>query len=48
MIPYQIRSIQLLNLVRDIKTNSLIPNAYFQRNLVWRDVHKKDLIKRFF
>lgn len=45
MIPYQIRSIQLLNLVRDIKNGSLVPNAYFQRNLVWRDVHKKDLIK---
>lgn len=45
MIPYQIRSVQLLNLVRDIKNGNLITNAYFQRNLVWREVHKKDLIK---
>ncbi|WP_420001678.1 DUF262 domain-containing protein [Acinetobacter sp. LF10] len=45
MIPYQIRSVQLINLVRDIKNGTLIPNAYFQRNLVWRDIHKKELIK---
>lgn len=45
MIAYQIRSVQLLNLVRDIKNGNLITNAYFQRNLVWREVHKKDLIK---
>lgn len=45
MIPYQIRSVQLLNLVRDIKNGNLITNAYFQRNLVWRELHKKDLIK---
>lgn len=44
MIPYQIRSVQLLNLVRDIKNESLIPQPYFQRNLVWRETHKKDLI----
>lgn len=44
MIPYQIRSVQLLNLVRDIKNESLIPQPYFQRNLVWREAHKKDLI----
>lgn len=45
MIPYQIRSTQLINLVRDIQNGNLIPNAYFQRNLVWREIHKKDLIK---
>lgn len=45
MIPYQIRSVQLINLVRDIKNGTLIPNAYFQRNLVWRDIHKKELIQ---
>jgi len=45
MIPYQIRSVQLINLVRDIKNGSLVPNAYFQRNLVWRELHKKELIK---
>lgn len=45
MIAYQIRSNQLINLVRDIKSGSLITNAYFQRNLVWREMHKKELIK---
>lgn len=45
MIQYQIRSVQLINLVRDIKNGDLISDAYFQRNLVWREVHKKDLIK---
>ncbi|HCI31921.1 DUF262 domain-containing protein [uncultured Psychrobacter sp.] len=45
MIAYQIRSVQLINLVRDIKNGNLITNAYFQRNLVWREVNKKELIK---
>lgn len=45
MIPYQIRSSQLINIVRDIKSGSLITDAYFQRNLVWREIHKKELIK---
>lgn len=45
MIDYRVRSISLLNLVNDIKSNRLIPDAYFQRNLVWREVHKKDFIE---
>lgn len=45
MIAYQIRSVQLINLVRDIKSGNLITDAYFQRNLVWREVNKKELIK---
>ena len=45
MIEYRVRSVSLLNLVNDIKTARLIPDAYFQRNLVWRDVHKRDFIK---
>ncbi|PKO24871.1 MAG: hypothetical protein CVU35_07070 [Betaproteobacteria bacterium HGW-Betaproteobacteria-8] len=45
MIRYQIRSIALLNIVNDVKTDRLIPDAYFQRNLVWRDVHRKDFIE---
>jgi hypothetical protein len=44
MIRYQIRSIALLNVVNDIKSGRLVPDAYFQRNLVWRDVHKRDFI----
>jgi hypothetical protein len=44
MIEYRVRSLSLLNLVNDIKTSRLIPDAYFQRNLVWREVHKRDFI----
>lgn len=45
MIDYRVRSVSLLNLVNDINNEVLIPDAYFQRNLVWRDVHNKDFIK---
>lgn len=45
MIEYRVRSISLLNLVSDIKAGKLIPDAYFQRNLVWRDTHNKDFIE---
>lgn len=45
MISYKIRSTSLLNLINDIRNGLLVPDAYFQRNLVWRDIHKKDFIK---
>lgn len=45
MIEYRVRSISLLNLVNDIRQGRLIPDAYFQRNLVWREVHKRDFIE---
>jgi uncharacterized protein with ParB-like and HNH nuclease domain len=45
MISYKVRSVSLLNLVNDINKGLLIPDAYFQRNLVWRETHKKDFIK---
>lgn len=45
MVDYKVRSVSLLNLVNDIRTGRLIPDAYFQRNLVWRDVHKREFIK---
>jgi hypothetical protein len=45
MIEYRVRSVSLLNLVNDIRNGRLIPDAYFQRNLVWRDVHKRDFIE---
>lgn len=35
----------LLDLVRQVKASRLIPDAYFQRNLVWRELHKKDFIE---
>lgn len=44
MIPYKIRSIPLLNVVKDIRAKRLVPDAYFQRNLVWRDIHKRDFV----
>lgn len=45
MVDYRVRSVSLLNLVNDIRSGRLIPDAYFQRNLVWRDIHNKDFIK---
>lgn len=45
MIEYRVRSVSLLNLINDVRNHRLIPDAYFQRNLVWRDVHKKDFLK---
>ncbi|OMQ12890.1 DUF262 domain-containing protein [[Flexibacter] sp. ATCC 35103] len=45
MIDYRVRSVSLLNLVNDVKKGRLIPDAYFQRNLVWRELHNKDFIK---
>lgn len=45
MIDYRVRSVSLLNLVNDVKRGRLIPDAYFQRNLVWRELHNKDFIK---
>ncbi|WP_437884466.1 DUF262 domain-containing protein [Pseudomonas sp. LRF_L74] len=45
MIDYRVRSISLLTLVNEVKSKRLIPDAYFQRNLVWREIHKKDFVK---
>ncbi|WP_313920561.1 DUF262 domain-containing protein [Tahibacter sp.] len=45
MIEYRVRSLSLLNLVNDIRAGRLIPDAYFQRNLVWREVHKRGFIE---
>lgn len=45
MINYHVRSRQLLDIVNDVKNGILIISPYFQRNLVWRDIHKVDFIK---
>lgn len=45
MIDYRVRSKSLLELVNEVNKGALIPDAYFQRNLVWRDVHKQDFIE---
>ncbi|EMU03663.1 hypothetical protein ABNIH10_14736, partial [Acinetobacter baumannii ABNIH10] len=42
MLDYRVRSWSLLNLVNDIRERRLVPDAYFQRDLVWREIHKKD------
>ena len=45
MIRYQVRSKELIDLVNEIKSKRLIMSPYFQRNLVWRVIHKVDFIK---
>ncbi|MEN8422123.1 DUF262 domain-containing protein [Acinetobacter junii] len=45
MLDYRVRSWSLLNLVNDIRERRLVPDAYFQRDLVWREIHKKDFIE---
>lgn len=45
MIRYQVRSRDLVDLVNEVKNKRLIMSPYFQRNLVWRQVHKIDFIK---
>ena len=45
MIKYNVRSRQLVDLVSEVKRNKLILSPPFQRNLVWRTIHKIDFIK---
>jgi hypothetical protein len=45
MIKYAVRSRQLIDIVGDIKRNKIVVSPYFQRNLVWRLIHKQDFIK---
>lgn len=45
MIRYQVRSKELLDIVNEIKSKRLIISPYFQRNLVWREIHQVDFIK---
>lgn len=45
MIEYKVRSRQLMDIIGEIKRKKLIISPYFQRNLVWRTVHKVDFIK---
>lgn len=44
MIKYQVRSRDLIDMVNDVRSHRLILSPYFQRNLVWRDIHKRDFI----
>jgi hypothetical protein len=45
MIKYQIRSRELLDLVKDVRDKRLVISPYFQRDLVWRELHKVDFIR---
>ena len=42
MTKYHVRSRELIDLVNEIKSKRLIMSPYFQRNLVWRQIHKVD------
>ena len=44
MVRYTVRSVQIVNIVNDLKDGKLILSPYFQRNLVWREIHKKEFI----
>ena len=44
MVKYTVRSVQIVNLVNDLRDGKLILSPYFQRNLVWREIHKKEFI----
>ncbi|NTW06720.1 MAG: DUF262 domain-containing protein [Syntrophaceae bacterium] len=45
MIKYSVRSRQLIDVVGDIKRSKIVISPYFQRNLVWRLIHKQDFVK---
>lgn len=45
MSNYKVRSRDLVDIVNDIKSSSLILSPFFQRKLVWRLGHKIDFIK---
>ncbi|MDO9031150.1 MAG: DUF262 domain-containing protein [Hydrogenophaga sp.] len=45
MIKYQIRSRELLDIINDYRNKRLVISPYFQRDLVWRELHKVDFIR---
>ena len=45
MIRYHVRSRDLVTVVTEIRAKRLITSPYFQRNLVWREIHRQDFIK---
>lgn len=42
---YNVRSREIVDLVAAMKNTALTLNPYFQRNLVWRDAHRRDFIE---
>jgi hypothetical protein len=45
MLRYNVRSRQLVDVVRELRSGRLILTPYFQRNLVWRFKHKHDFVE---
>lgn len=45
MLRYHVRSRDLVSLVNEVDEKKLIMSPYFQRNLVWREVHKRDFVE---
>src|SRR3954469_16424817 len=43
-LKYTVRSREIVDLVSAMRTSRLTLSPYFQRNLVWRDAHKRDFI----
>lgn len=41
---YQVRSREIVDLFNAMRSGRLTLSPYFQRNLVWRDAHKRDFI----
>lgn len=41
---YQVRSREIVDLYHAMRAGRLTLTSYFQRNLVWRDTHKRDFI----
>ncbi|WPE20491.1 DUF262 domain-containing protein [Shinella zoogloeoides] len=44
MIRYNARTKQIVDLYNEVNSDRLILSPYFQRNYVWRDIHKTDFI----
>jgi hypothetical protein len=43
-LKYTVRSREIIDLVAAMRSSRLTLSPYFQRNLVWRDAHKRDFI----
>lgn len=43
-LKYNVRSREIVDLVAAMKNTALTLTPYFQRNLVWRDAHRRDFI----
>lgn len=44
-LEYAIRSREIVDLVNALNSGNLVLQAFFQRNLVWRDVHRREFIE---